>query len=90
MNSREYVETAVREAVEDVMGTPGIDKDACLVYRESGIAPVSFLYIFDKLEEKLGPVVYDILKTHTYQVMTIENLADAIFGLCNEDQRTAR
>ena len=81
MNTRESIETAIRDAIEDVTGKSTIEKDTNLVYKGSGIAPVNFLYIFDIVEKKLCLSVFDIFKTHSYQVMTIENLVEAIYRL---------
>jgi len=78
MISPEAIESAIRGAVKDVAGIEGIGRDANLVFRDTGIAPADFLYIFDILSDKLRIDMSDILKTGTYKVMTISNLTEAI------------
>ena len=43
--------------------------------------PVNFLYIFEILKNELELPVYKIFENHTYQVMTIDNLANAFMEL---------
>jgi hypothetical protein len=50
------------------------------VDRELDISQADFLYIFHLLEKAFRYDVVDILKTNTYLVMTVENLASAIFS----------
>jgi hypothetical protein len=81
MNTRESIEHKIREAVGDVTGTTNLDKNVSLIDRAALIIPVCFLYIFDILEKSLELPVYDIFTNHSFEVMTVENLTDALFEL---------
>ncbi|SHH84864.1 hypothetical protein SAMN02745823_01176 [Sporobacter termitidis DSM 10068] len=81
MNSKEVIENTIRDAVKDVTGITNLEKDASLIDRELAIIPACFLYIFDILEKKLELPVYNIFKDHTFEVMTVENLTNALFEL---------
>jgi hypothetical protein len=81
MHSKEAIEKTIREAVKDVTGIAFLEKDASLIDRELDIIPANFLYIFDILEEKLQLPIHDVLINHTFEVMTVENLTDALFKL---------
>ena len=86
MQSQKTIEEAIKETIKEVTGISDLDKDSNLVYLEIGIAPASFLYIFDILAKKLKIDIYEILKTRTYEVMTINNLAKALYELQHDEQ----
>jgi hypothetical protein len=71
----------IRKTVSDVSGISDFENDASLIDGTLPIAPVNFVYIFGALEKALNLPVHDILKDHTFNVMTVENLADAILAL---------
>ena len=79
--TREEIEVMVREVVKDVTGVETRSPDASLIDRETGIIPADFLYIFDQLEQKLRAPVCGIFEEYTYEVMTVRNLADALYDL---------
>jgi len=81
MISKTEVEKAIRDTIEAVTGKSDLESDASLIDREMGIHPATFLYIFDKLEKDLQLDVCDVLRTQTFQVMTIGKLTDAIHSL---------
>lgn len=81
MNSKEDIENIIRNAVKDVLGITSLDKSASLIDRDLAIVPVNFLYIFEILEKGLQLPVYNIFIDHTYEVMTIEKLTNALFEL---------
>jgi len=81
MASKEIIERAICDAVRDVTGLVDIEKDESLIDGGLSIEPVDFLYIFDILEKKLQLPVCDIFKNHTFEVMTINNLTDALINV---------
>ena len=78
--TREEIEGMVRNAVKDVTGIEIKSSDTSLIDRETGIIPADFLYIFDQLEQKLQAPVCGIFAEYTYEVMTVKNLVDALYG----------
>jgi hypothetical protein len=81
MNLKESIEKTIREAIKNVTGITALDEDDSLLDRELNILPANFLYIFDILEEKLKLPVHDIFIDHTYEVMTVKNLTNALLVL---------
>ena len=86
MKDMEEISKAICNAITEVTGVVSLDKDASLISRDSGIAPASFLYIFDILEKQLQIPVHDIFKTHTFEVMTTDGLTAAIYNLNMQKQ----
>lgn len=81
MHSKESIEKTIQEAVMNVTGIEVFEKDTSLIDKKLNIIPANILYIFDILEKKLQLPVHDIFINHTFEVMTVENLADALFQL---------
>jgi hypothetical protein len=81
MNTKDSIMTLIRKTVSDVTGISDFENDTSLIDGSLPIAPVNFVYIFNALEKTLNLPVHDILKDHTFNVMTVENLADAILAL---------
>lgn len=81
MYSKRDIEKAILEAVKAVAGIEFLEKSANLVDRDMNIIPANFLYVFDMLEEKFRLPVYNIFIDSTYEVMTVENLTEALFEL---------
>jgi hypothetical protein len=81
MYSKECIGRLIKESIKDVTGITILDKDTSLIGSNMSILPAKFLYIFELLEKKLQLPVHDIYKEYTFEVMTIENLTDALFDL---------
>jgi len=84
MQLRDAIEKAIFDAVENVTDITQLNKDTSLISRELGIVPVDFLYVFDILQQRLQLSVYEIFRNHTYEVMTVGNLIDALFDLASQ------
>lgn len=81
MHTKEHIIQSIRYAIYKVTGLTNIDKNRSLIDKETKIAPVNFLYIFDILENELQLPVCKIFEDNTYEVMCIENLANAIYKI---------
>ncbi|MCL2153502.1 MAG: hypothetical protein FWH57_11200 [Oscillospiraceae bacterium] len=79
--TKESIVMTIHKAAKEVLGILDLSDSASLIDKDMRIAPVDFLYIFEILETKYGAGVYDILKTHGFEVMTVENLAEAIYQI---------
>ena len=79
--NREEIKVIIRNAIIQVTGLDNLDGKTSLISKEMGIMPVNFLYIFEILKNELELPVYKIFENHTYQVMTIDNLANAFMEL---------
>ena len=79
--NREEIKVIIRNAIIQVTGLDNLDGKTSLISKELGIMPVNFLYIFEILKNELELPVYKIFENHTYQVMTIDNLANAFMEL---------
>ena len=79
--NREEIKVIIRNAIIQVTGLDNLDGKTSLISKELGIMPVNFLYIFEILKNELELPVYKIFDNHTYQVMTIDNLANAFMEL---------
>ena len=79
--NREEIKVIIRNAIIQVTGLDNLDGKTSLISKELGIIPVNFLYIFEILKNELELPVYKIFENHTYQVMTIDNLANAFMEL---------
>ena len=84
MHSKKMIENIIRDAVKNVTGIIELKKDDSLIDKELKIIPADFIYIFDILRERLQLPVHDIFVKHTFEVMTIENMTDALFELKSE------
>ena len=81
MHSKEMIEDIIRDAVKNVTGITALERDTNLIDQELKIIPVDFLYIFDILEKKLQVPAHNIFIDHTFEVMSVAKLADALFEL---------
>jgi len=81
MQTKEVIQAAIYDAVREVTGISHFEKNASLIDKDLRIGPASFLYIFDILEKQLQVPACDIFQNHTYEVMTISNLTEALFAL---------
>jgi len=81
MYSKEQIELSIRSAVKAVVDIEIQDNKLNLVAKEMGINPAMFLYIFEILENELQMQVCDVFIDQTSEVMTLENLTNAIFQL---------
>ncbi len=81
MNTKEIMVNTILAAVEEVTGILDLENDTSLIDRDLAIMPACFLYIFDMLEKRLQLPVYDIFIDNTFEVMTVENLSNALLKL---------
>jgi len=86
MQTTDEIKVAIRFALKEITGREDIGDDVVLVDPSIGILPVNFLYIFDLVERELSLPVHRVLDSHTYDVMTIENLSMAILQLSIVDE----
>lgn len=56
-------------------------EDISLLDTSLGIYPADFLYIFDLLEKELKVPATDVFKSHSYDVMVVDKLSDALLEL---------
>ena len=80
MKTVDDFKSVVRMAVGQV-AAGDFDDDMCFVDRASVVNPVDLLYVFDELERALKLPVCNILMDHTAEVMTVTNLANALFAM---------
>lgn len=81
MYSRLIIKDEILKAVKEVTGISCADEDANLIDREIGIIPADFIYIFDLLEKRLQIPVHNIFTSRTFDVMTVNNLSNALLEL---------
>jgi len=86
MHSGETIKDEIYGAVKDVTGIAHLEENASLIDRNLNIPPSAFLYIFDRLAERLQLPVHDILADNTSEVMSVANMAGAIFELEKRSQ----
>ena len=79
--NREEIKVIIRNAIIQVTGLDNLHVNTRLISKEFRIMPENFLYIFEILKNELELPVYKIFENHTYQVMTIDNLANAFMEL---------
>ena len=85
MHSRSNIKDEIIRAVKEVTGISYTDENANLVDREIGIVPADFVYIFDILKKSLQLPVHNVLSEYNSDVMTVNNLANALFDLLERD-----
>ena len=81
MYTKEAIRETIRFAVKKVTGIKDIDDDMFLGDETLKIAPANFIYIFDIIEKQLELPIHKVVETHSFMVMTINNLATATFEL---------
>jgi len=81
MYSISEIEDVVCNVVKSVAGIEAVSRTENLLSRKLNIHPAKFLYIFNELQQELQLLVCEIFKGQAYTLMTIENLASALFEL---------
>ena len=83
MLSKEIVERIIIDTIREITKINIDDKDAILVNANFNIFPADFLYIFDRIEKQFGVSTSEIIQNCTFEVMTVNNLAEKICLLIN-------
>lgn len=81
MRTKEEIRKIIVDAIENIAGVRIKDFSVSLISKDVDINPADFLYIFQLLEKKLSLPVYQVFEEYTYDVMSIENLSNALYEL---------
>jgi hypothetical protein len=87
MISKADIKAYIKKAVKDTIGSEPLDGDASLLGAGLNIPPAGFLYIFDILEQQLRLPICDVFTNHSFDVMSVDNLTDAIYEMQTREQR---
>ena len=83
-----FIEKLVLESVKEIFGKvpEGRDKNLIIFAKACNRNLVDFLYVFERLEKKVGIPIASILERRSYSVMTIHGLTKAIVDDFSEIQ----
>lgn len=82
MNKSE-IEKIIIEGIKEISDINIASKDLNLFSRSCGISPTEFIYIKDYIEKKINRDISTIFISYDYNVLTVNNLADAIISFEN-------
>jgi hypothetical protein len=81
MISKTDIKACIKKAIKDTVGSEPSRDDIILLDDKLNIPPAGFLYIFDILERQLRLPVCEVFTNHSFNVMSINNLSDAIYEI---------
>ena len=82
MNKSE-IEKIIIEGIKKITDINMLNKDLNLFSHSCNISPIELIYIKDYIEKKINKDISKIFISYDYNVLTVNNLADAIISLQN-------
>ena len=87
MVTKDAISQLLKTVITDVSGWDSVGLDESLISKDSRITPADFLYIFDQIEKKLNIPVCKVFESHSFEIMTINNLSTVFYDMLAPETR---